>query len=173
MSVSPGDEHSRLVCTECGYIHYENPKIVAAVVAVTPDGERVLLARRGIPPRDGYWGIPAGFMELNESADAAAAREAREECHAILRPPSALIACYSLITAKQVQLVYRATLDNPNECKPGIESLETELFSWDSLPMDQLAFPTVKWALEYARNTLHIDNPPTQMRIKLPDGTFV
>ena len=78
--VPAGDTHERNVCDDCGFIHYENPKLVAGAVVV--HGSKILLCRRAIMPREGYWTLPAGFMELNESPEDAAAREAYEEARA-------------------------------------------------------------------------------------------
>ena len=73
----------RLVCDECGYIQYDNPKIVVGAVAARAG--RILLCRRAIEPRSGYWTIPAGYLELNETSEQGALREAREEACAELR----------------------------------------------------------------------------------------
>lgn len=161
------------MCSGCERVHYENPKVVCATVAISCDSKRVLLARRKIWPRQGYWGIPAGFLELGESTDKGAERECYEECHAKLEKPLVLLAVYSVLPAKQIQLVYRSTLENEADIKPGIESQETRMFEWKDIPWDELAFPTCEWALKHARNTQGEDAPKTQLRSKLPDGTFV
>src|ERR1700686_3561470 len=75
-----GDTHKRQVCRDCGFIQYENPKIV--VGSVCRWGEKVLLCRRAINPRKGYWTLPAGYMELNETSLDGAKREAWEEARA-------------------------------------------------------------------------------------------
>ena len=72
--VPDGDNLARQVCVDCGFINYENPKIV--VGAVCHWGDRVLLCRRGINPRKGHWTLPAGYLELHETTTAGAAREA-------------------------------------------------------------------------------------------------
>lgn len=150
------DERYRHVCPNCSTVAYENPKVVVGCVPVTPDGERVLLVRRAIFPV-GKWTVPAGFMELDETAHAGAAREAMEEAHANvdLSTPS-LLAMYNILPAKQVQLLFWATLLNEDDVRPGIESLEVGLFRWDEIPEDSdLAFPTISWALDYARGHRH------------------
>lgn len=63
--VPSGDTLERRVCDTCGFVDYENPKIV--VGAVVRAGEKILLCRRAIEPSRGRWTIPAGFMELNET----------------------------------------------------------------------------------------------------------
>ena len=78
--VPPGDSLPRWMCDECGEIHYQNPKMVVGTI---PEHEgRILLCRRAIEPRYGYWTLPAGFMENDESTAQAAARETLEEAGA-------------------------------------------------------------------------------------------
>jgi ADP-ribose pyrophosphatase YjhB (NUDIX family) len=143
--VPEGDDRERLTCPDCGFIAYENPRIVAGVVARAPD-ERILLCRRAIPPRIGYWTLPAGYMELGETAEAGARREAWEEARAQLKL-TGLLAVYSLARIHQVQLIYRAVLTDP-QVEAGPESQAVALFHYSELPWDELAFPTVRWALE-------------------------
>ncbi|MEM6533833.1 MAG: NUDIX hydrolase [Myxococcota bacterium] len=142
-----GDDRERLVCDECGFVNYVNPKIVVGVVATL--GERILMCRRAIEPRRGFWTIPAGYLEENESAEDGAAREAWEEAQARLKI-DALLAVYSVPRISQVQLMYRATLTDET-IGAGPESLEVALYRWDEIPWDELAFPTVVWALEHHR----------------------
>ena len=138
-----GDSHSRLVCRDCGFIQYDNPKIVVGTVSRW--GEKVLLCRRAINPRKGFWTLPAGYMELNETSLEGARREAWEEARAkieILR----LIAVYNIPRLSQVQLIYGARLLSP-DVAAGPESIEVALFDWQDIPWDDLAFPSVRWAL--------------------------
>lgn len=141
--VPEGDDRTRLVCDGCGFVHYENPKIV--VGAVVHHGERILLCRRAIPPREGYWTLPAGYLELGESAAAGARREAWEEAYADIRIEQ-LLGVYSITRISQVQLIYRAELADPNVAA-GPESAEVGLFRWNEIPWDEIAFPSVHWAL--------------------------
>ena len=145
--VPPGDDHERSVCDRCGFVAYENPKIVTGSVAVAPDG-RVLLCKRAIEPRSGYWTLPAGYMEMNESVEDAARREAREEAGADLALDRVL-AIYSVPRIGQVQVMFRARLTNPDTIAAGIESEAVGLFGWDEIPWNDLAFPTVYWALRH------------------------
>lgn len=143
--VPQGDAFQRDVCSACQRVHYHNPRVVAGVVA-TWEG-RVLLCRRAIEPRRGYWTIPAGFLEIGETTRAGAARESREE--AGVEPViERLLAVYELVHVEQVMLVYTGHLRGP-ELAPGVESLEARLFAWDEIPWEELAFPTVRWALRY------------------------
>ena len=141
--IPEGDDHERMVCTDCGFVHYENPKIVAG--AVVTYGNKILLCRRAINPRAGFWTIPAGFMELGETPAEAAVREAREEANAHIKIVD-LLAIYTIKRISQVQMMYRAELIDP-DISPGIESLEVALFDRADIPHDDLAFPSVDWAL--------------------------
>ena len=150
-----GDVRTRKVCTNCQVIAYENPKLVVGCVPISRDKQRVLLARRAIPPV-GKWTIPAGFLEMGENTEVGAAREAWEETNAQLdMQPLTLLAVYNILPAQQVQLLYRCTLLNEESVEPGEESQEVRMFKWDDIPWEELAFPTVQWALEYSRKKLN------------------
>lgn len=142
-----GDTHGRDVCDHCAFVNYENPKIV--VGSVVRHDSKILLCRRAIEPRKGFWTIPAGYMELQETPEDGARREAREEANADLHL-SGLLAVYTVPRLSQVQLIYRATLNTPG-FSAGEESLEVGLFGWDDIPWDDIAFPTVHWALAHDR----------------------
>ena len=105
--IPDGDNQPRLVCDDCGFVNYVNPKVVVGAVAVWED--RFLLCRRAIEPRVGYWTIPAGYLEVNETPTDGALREVREEANAEL-VINALLAVYSVPRISQVQLIYRADL---------------------------------------------------------------
>ena len=144
-SVPSGDNRERLVCPDCDYIAYENPKVVVGVVATWED--KLLMCRRAIEPRRGFWTLPAGFMEMGETPEEGAAREAWEEARAKLEIVD-LLSLYSLRHISQLQLFYRARLLSP-DVSPGPESVEVGLFDFDALPASELAFPSVHWALEH------------------------
>jgi ADP-ribose pyrophosphatase YjhB (NUDIX family) len=142
--VPEGEDRERLICGDCGFVAYENPKIVTgSVVAV--DG-KILLCRRAIEPRRGFWTIPAGYMELGETVEEAARREAQEEACADIALDGVL-ALYSIARIGQVQVLFRASLATPGFA-PGPESLEVKLFAWAEIPWDELAFPSVHWVLQ-------------------------
>lgn len=147
-AIPEGDNRERLLCPDCGFIQYENPLIVAGAVIVEDD--KVLLCRRSIEPRRGFWTIPAGYMELNETVEEAASREAWEEACAEIRIDG-LLGVYTIPRISQVQLIYAAHLAKPGFA-PGEESLEVAFFDWDAIPRDDIAFPSVHWALEHRRS---------------------
>lgn len=143
LKIPPGDLLPRFVCHTCETIHYENPKIV---VGCLPEWEdQILLCRRGIDPRTGFWTFPAGFMENGESADEAAARETMEEANADVDITS-LYAVFSLPHISQVYLVFRGTMRGP-AFSAGSESLDAQLFHGDKIPWDELAFPVISETL--------------------------
>ncbi|MEM7216044.1 MAG: NUDIX hydrolase [Pseudomonadota bacterium] len=144
-TVPDGDTHERSVCEHCGFVNYQNPKIVVGSV-VRHEG-KILLCRRAIEPRRGFWTIPAGYMELLETPEDGARREAIEEANATLQLNS-LLAVYTVARLSQVQLIYRATFKTPG-FSAGEESLEVGLFGWDEIPWKEIAFPTVHWALHH------------------------
>ncbi len=171
--VPPLDDRPRHVCPACGAIHYLNPKIV--VGSACTFGDRLLICRRAIEPRRGLWTIPAGYMELGESAEEGARREAWEEARAVILIEG-LLAVYSLPRIDQVQLLYRARLTVP-EVAAGPESLEVRLIDWQDIPWDELAFRTVGWVLRRAlelRGTggplAPVGNPPAEGPGGSPDG---
>jgi len=139
-----GDSLPRHVCTDCGMIHYLNPKIVTGCIVTSE--QKILLCRRAISPRYGLWTIPAGFMELGETVQDAAARETWEEAYADAVIDE-LFGVYNIPRVSQVYVIFRAHLKTP-EFSPGEESLETELFSEQDIPWDELAFKVVRVALE-------------------------
>lgn len=157
--IPEGDNRERMICAECGYVLYDNPKIV--VGSVPRWGDRLLLCRRAIHPRKGYWTLPAGYLELNESTSAGAEREAWEEAFARIRIEG-LLAIYDIPRISQVQLIYRALLLDP-DVAPGPESLEVGLFGWNEIPWEELAFPSVRWALAQEREVQRTGDPTTRI----------
>ncbi len=141
--IPSGETLLRAVCPSCHIIHYENPKIVAGSIPEWED--KILLCRRAIEPRLGLWTFPAGFMELGESTEEAAARETLEEAHAEISIHS-LFGIFSLPHVSQVYVVYRAHLQNLN-FKPGTESLDVQLVTLADIPWKHLAFPVIHESL--------------------------
>ncbi|MGE5638722.1 MAG: NUDIX hydrolase [Clostridia bacterium] len=142
--VPPGDSLPRFVCDQCGIVHYQNPLLVVGAI---PEHEgRILLCRRAIEPRYGYWTLPAGFMENDETAGAGALRETREEAGARIE----LLAPFSLVSVprvNQVHLFYRARLLDL-DFSPGEESLEVALYDEAAIPWKEIAFRTVGLTLK-------------------------
>jgi ADP-ribose pyrophosphatase YjhB (NUDIX family) len=142
--VPPGDNLPRWICDECGEIHYQNPKLVIGTI---PEHRgKLLLCRRAIEPRYGYWTLPAGFMENSETAAQGAARETLEEAGARVE----LGAPFSMVSVprvNQVHLFYLARVVDL-DFKPGEETLEVALFDEADLPWKDIAFRTVGLTLK-------------------------
>ncbi len=137
------EQRDRLVCQACGFIHYLNPRVVAAAIPER-DGS-VLLMRRALEPRRGYWTPPGGFVELGESTEEAALRESEEEVGLPLEL-AGLLGVYSRPAAGIVVVVYRA-LALREEPNLGSEALEARWFTPEAIPWDDLAFETTVRAL--------------------------
>ncbi|CAN5840106.1 NUDIX hydrolase [soil metagenome] len=149
IQIPADDTRERHVCPSCGTIHYQNPKLVVGSIPVWEDnGEiKILLCKRAIEPRYGYWTLPAGFMENNETTSQAAQRETEEEAGANI----ALHELFSMLNiphVNQVHLFYRATLLDINYAA-GTESLDVQLFSEHDMPWNDMAFPTVSHTLKF------------------------
>jgi ADP-ribose pyrophosphatase YjhB (NUDIX family) len=151
------DTHERWVCDDCGIVHYQNPLIVVGCVAER--NGKVLLCKRSIEPRYGYWTVPGGFMELGETMAGGAARETLEEACATVEL-SHLFASVDVIDAGQVHIFFSGKL--VSDYGVGEESLEVGLFSEDEIPWDEIAFQSGKFALKKyfedrgANNGVHI-----------------
>lgn len=142
--IPPGDDRERFVCTRDGEVFYKNPLIVVGTVPVWAD--QVLLCRRAIEPRAGFWTLPAGFLELGETIAEGGVRETLEEAQAHVEA-GPLFAMFNVAHIGQVHMFYRATMPEPHHA-PGQESVETALFRPDDIPWRQLAFPTIHRTLE-------------------------
>jgi len=141
--IPTGDDRPRHVCTCCGTVHYQNPKVVVGCIPEWED--KVLLCRRAIEPRYGLWTLPAGFMERGETTSAGAARETLEEANARVAV-GPLYSLFNLPHIDQVYLLFRAQLLDL-DFNPGAESLDVHLFAEPEIPWDSLAFPVVKETL--------------------------
>jgi ADP-ribose pyrophosphatase YjhB (NUDIX family) len=148
VAIPEGDNRPRYVCTQCGTIHYQNPKMVIGTIPVWErDGElKVLLCKRAIEPRHGYWTLPAGFMENEETTGQAAVRETEEEAGANVELGN-LFTLLNVAHVHQVHLFYLARLLDL-DYEAGVESLDVQMFAEHEIPWDELAFPTIRTTLE-------------------------
>ena len=143
--VPADDNRERATCSACASIHYENPINVVGTLPVY--GEQVLLCRRAIEPRHGFWTLPAGFLELGETAAEGAQRETDEEAGAQIELQP-LYCLMNVVKVGQIHLYYRARLLS-DQFNPGPETLETRLFHEHEIPWDELAFRTVRETLKH------------------------
>lgn len=142
--IPEGDNRPRYICADCGAIHYSNPKIVTGCLPVWEN--KVLLARRAINPRRGYWNVPSGYMENGETVEQGAAREVWEEALARVRRLT-LHAVFSIPHINQVYIHFLAELDGP-DFGIGEESLDVRLFAEEEIPWEEIAFTSSVFTLE-------------------------
>ncbi len=145
--IPAGDARPRDVCTStaCGEIHYENPRIVTGTLPLWQG--KILLCKRAIEPRRGYWTLPAGFMELAETVEQGAVRETQEEAGAEITVRG-LLSVLDVPHASQVHMFYLADLVD-GSFSAGEESLEVALFDAKDIPWAELAFKTVVLTLKH------------------------
>lgn len=166
--IPDGDHLPRVVCDACGIVHYQNPRVVVGCV---PEYEgRLLLCRRAIEPRLGYWTIPAGFLENGETLAQGAAREAHEEALARVQIGS-LLAVIDIPEAHQVHVFFRASLPD-GQHGVGAESLETALVTAAEIPWAEMAFSSTRFALEryLADRAAGVEQHHTAALARRPDG---
>ena len=145
--IPEGDNRERMICADCGHVAYDNPKVVVGSVVVA--GDAVLMCRRAIEPRRGFWTLPAGYLEHGETLEEGAAREAWEEAQAEIALDG-ILGVFSISRIGQVQVIFRGRFASPAvpHFAAGPESLEVALFPWADIPREDIAFPSVIWALE-------------------------
>lgn len=145
--IPPLEDRERAVCPACGYVDYVNPINVVGTVPVweEADGPRILLCRRNIEPRFGFWTLPAGFLEYGESSRDGARRETTEEAGARVELQE-LFTVLDVVHAGQVHLLYRARLLDL-DLAPGAETIENRLVRPQEIPWGELAFRTIDYAL--------------------------
>lgn len=161
--VPPYDNRPRAVCSsgKCGHIHYRNPLVVTGCI-VEHDG-RILLCRRAIEPRAGFWTVPAGFLEIGESVRDGALRETLEES-GIEAAICALHGIYDIPGAGQMHIIYRARMVG-GTAAPTTESTEVQWFARDAIPWDDMAFRVVVRALRSYCND-EVGDVPEQCTIE-------
>ncbi len=143
--VPKGDNRPRYICDDCDHIHYQNPRIIAGCLPF--HGSRVLLCKRAIEPRKGWWTLPAGFLENGETTAEGALRETREEANANAEIIE-IYTMFSLPHISQVYMFFRAQLLDLN-FSAGEESLEVALFEEHEVPWEALAFPVITHTLTH------------------------
>ena len=161
--IPTGDNRPRHVCINCKTIHYQNPKIVAGTLPVYKG--KILLCKRAIEPRLGFWTLPAGFMENQETTSEAALRETWEEAEAEVKLDG-LYTVMDIPHIDQVHIFFRATIID-GKFGVGDESLETKLFSPEEIPWNEISFPTVFQTLKQYL----LDKPKNKFPVLLKDIT--
>jgi ADP-ribose pyrophosphatase YjhB (NUDIX family) len=142
--IPQNDDHVRAVCSSCGHVHYENPKMVVGTIPVFQD--RILMCKRNIDPRKGCWTLPAGYLENEESVQQGAVRETLEETRAqvqILSP----YRMFNILFVDQIYMMFIAELLS-QDFGPTTESTDVRLFSQSNIPWDEIAFDVIRQTLE-------------------------
>lgn len=152
------DGRLRPNCARCGYTHYANPAVAVGVL-ITDDQNRVCLVLRGEEPRKGYWGLPAGFMEGDETAEQGAVRECLEET-GLEVATDRLFAVYSYQHANHktsgLLILYRAHMIG-GALQAGTDTTDVRFFALDEIMLDMLAFETHRHAIEQLRQPIDIE----------------
>ncbi|MCM2286502.1 MAG: NUDIX hydrolase [Desulfobacula sp.] len=139
------DDHVRAVCSVCGLVHYNNPKMVVGCIPEWQD--KILLCKRNIEPRSGKWTLPAGYLENGESVQAGAVRETREEARAevkVINP----YRLFNILFVDQIYFMFRAAMTS-DQFGPTTESSEVRLFDEKDIPWDEIAFEVIRQTLEH------------------------
>lgn len=145
LKIPPEDDHVRAVCSVCGLVHYNNPKMVVGCI---PEWQgKILLCKRNIEPRLGKWTLPAGYLENGESVQAGAVRETREEALAEVKllGPYRL---FNILFVDQIYFMFRAAMTS-DQFGPTTESSEVRLFDEKDIPWDEIAFEVIRQTLEH------------------------
>ena len=138
--VPVGDNRERHVCISCETLHYHYTRINTGCLSVYQD--KVLMCRRAIEPRLGFWTLPAGFLELGETVAQGAVRETEEEAGAQVAIGD-LYCMFNLPHIGQIYMMYLAELPEPIFSTHTDESLEVKLFTEEEIPWRELAFRTM------------------------------
>ena len=143
--VPADDNRPRHVCSGCGAIHYQNPKVIVGCIPVWED--RILMCRRDIKPRRGYWTLPAGFLENGETVADGARRETLEETGSLVTDLEPYL-MVDIVYINQIYLMFRSRLPAP-DFHPTRESAEVKLVDAESIPWDTIAFKVIEKTLHY------------------------
>lgn len=144
LEIPEGDTFTRFICSSCGKIYYDNPRIIVGCLPIFDN--KVMLCKRAIQPQYGLWNLPAGFLENGETAEDGATRETLEESLANVEIVK-LHVVFSLPKVNQVFLHFLANLHN-EDFGPTKESLEVQLFNENEIPWDDIAFHSSTYALK-------------------------
>jgi 8-oxo-dGTP diphosphatase len=142
------NEPARLLCEECEFVFYLDPKLVAC--SVVEMNEKIVLLKRSSNPERGKWVVPGGYVDRGEEVEAAALRETKEECGIDIRIKS-LLGVYSYAGWLEVVVVYISEYVS-GELTADDESMEVDLLSPGEIPWQNLAFQSTRDALmDYCR----------------------
>ena len=144
-------EPARLVCEQCQFVFFLDPKVAACTIIHQPGG--IVLLKRAIEPGYGKWVFPGGYVDRGETVASAAVREAKEEVNLEVRLLS-LLGVYSYPHSPVIIIVYLAESVG-GLLKAADEALDVRLFAPETIPWDELAFPSTHEALQQYVNAPH------------------
>lgn len=152
-----------LRCSNCGLNYYLNPKPCTTVILRNTDGQ-YLFVERAVEPKKGYWDLPGGFVEAGETFEQAAKRELKEELGIELKELSYTGSFYDEydyqnITYPTLAVNYSAVLPDNTKLTPADDVSKCMFFAIDEIPVQKLAFPSMKQAVESLRKTDLQDHP--------------
>lgn len=129
----------RPVCPDCGYIHFDDPKV--AVGVLLEEDEKILLVRRTNVPGRGKWTLPAGFVDAGEDPRVAAARECLEETGLQIRVGELIDVMFAREHARgaSIFIIYRGEIIG-GTAEANDDADAVGFFRFDDLP--PLAFST-------------------------------
>ena len=132
------DGNKRYHCKNCNSIHYQNPKPTATLIC--PKGDMILLVQRAFDPGKGEWGLPGGFLELEETLENGALRELKEETNLNGKFVKLWGNCshFNSIFGDILLLGIEMKINNWSNLKAGDDALSAQLFKINNCP--KLAF---------------------------------
>jgi ADP-ribose pyrophosphatase YjhB (NUDIX family) len=139
LRVPPGDNVRRELCASCGFIHYENPKLLAACILFS--GQKVLWVKRAKAPNAGLWGMPGGYVELGETVEEAAARELLEETGVVISPSE--LSVYGVVSIPEISQIFISLIAPlPSmDFKTTEETLDVKLAGVSEISPAEYAYP--------------------------------
>lgn len=164
--IPDGDNLARIICQECGKIHYQNPRVIVGCLPVYDD--KIVICKRAIDPCRGMWNLPAGFMENGERAEDGALRELKEETG--LEGQIIKLHCiYSIPHVNQVYMIFLTKIIS-EDTSPGIESLEVKYFDEQEIPWGDIGFTSSVYAIQKYFEYKSIENGITYVGSYMMDG---
>lgn len=150
--VPNGEVVERSFCSHCEVIHYENPKIL--VGSIIEYNDNILLCKRAIKPRLGFWTLPSGYMENDETIEEAAIRETQEEASVQVEKMH-LYALFCCPIINQVYFIFRGRAKS-DFISTTVESSEVKYFEESEIPWNTLSYSIMNKALDwYFRDRAH------------------
>ena len=141
-----------LQCSACPFVYYFNPTVAAAAYLFNQQGESLFI-RRAKEPAKGKLAIPGGFIDFQETAEAALEREVLEEVGLKIEQIRYLGSCtndynYRGVVYPVVDLIFTANAIQADQAQPldGVAGVEWKRVS--DVDPEELAFPSLRMGLK-------------------------